>query len=290
MARRLRRRRPGQLQDRHHPFRRGARHRRAVHRDQGVPRQLRHHRRRQLRTGRRDRDGRPVRRVRLGRDPAVDGRVGQQRVTTAVSERVEDVLRPLVPQVLGSLVRRHPHVRRVRGRRPGGPPGGVGAVAPRRRPGEPAGVAADGRRSPVDGRAAQPRRAAPSGGGRDGSAPKPLASSGEPAADAPVTDDSLRLLFLCCHPALTPAVTGRPHAAGGRRSDDGRDRRRLPRSRGDDGPAHQPGQAEGAGRPASRCRPRRSAPSGCGPSSTSCTSCSTRATRRRPEPTWHATN
>ena len=31
-----------------------------------------------------------------------------------------------------------------------------------------------------------------------------LAPSGEPDADAPVADDSLRLLFLCCHPALSP--------------------------------------------------------------------------------------
>ena len=70
-------------------------------------------------------------------------------------------------------------------------------------PGQPAGVADHRRRAPADRRAAQRgarRRREEVATARD----EPLAPSrraGRRAADA---DDTLRLLFLCCHPALTP--------------------------------------------------------------------------------------
>ena len=70
----------------------------------------------------------------------------------------------------------------------------------------------------------------------------------------PSRDDTLALLFMCCHPALTPAVGDRPDAAGGRRPDHGRDRQRVPGARGDDGPADQPRQADASRRPACRSR------------------------------------
>ena len=62
-----------------------------------------------------------------------------------------------------------------------------------------------------------------------------------PGAERPREhDDTLTLLLLCCHPALSPAVAGRAHAARRRRPHDGGDRQRVPRPGGDDGAAHQP--------------------------------------------------
>ena len=76
-------------------------------------------------------------------------------------------------------------------------------------------------------------------------------------------DDSLTLLLLCCHPALTPPVAGGAHAAGGRRPQHGADRPRLPGARGDDGAADQPGEGRLARstRP-SPCLPPASFPTG----------------------------
>ena len=56
------------------------------------------------------------------------------------------------------------------------------------------------------------------------------------------TDDTLDLLVLCCHPAVSPALAGRADPASSRGSHDGRDRQRIPGAGGDDGPAHQPGE------------------------------------------------
>ena len=102
-----------------------------------------------------------------------------------------------------------PQARAVRdrgGRGPGGPsPGGGGLAAPRRT-GEPAGLVAH-RRVPADDRllrAEQARRR------REETATFPtlLAQNAAPGADDPQTaeDDSLILLFLCCHPSLAPAA------------------------------------------------------------------------------------
>ena len=66
-------------------------------------------------------------------------------------------------------------------------------------------------------------------------------------------------------PGAVAGVAARAHPARRRRPDHGRDRQRLPRARGDHGPAHQPRQAEhqGGRRRRSRCRPSPSAPSAC---------------------------
>ena len=66
----------------------------------------------------------------------------------------------------------------------------------------------------------------------------------EPPEAGPVKDDRLRLIFTCCHPALAAERPGRPDPAPARRTRDRRDRPRLPRARGDDGPAARPGQAQ----------------------------------------------
>ena len=62
---------------------------------------------------------------------------------------------------------------------------------------------------------------------------------------------------MCCHPALTPAsaIPLTLRAVGGLTT--ARDRGRVPRARGDDGPAHQPGQGDGQGVRTSRSRCRR---------------------------------
>ena len=64
-----------------------------------------------------------------------------------------------------------------------------------------------------------------------------------PAQEVSDRDDTLTVLFMCCHPALTPAsaIALTLRAVGG--LDDGRDRERVPRRRGDDGAAHLPGEA-----------------------------------------------
>ena len=64
-----------------------------------------------------------------------------------------------------------------------------------------------------------------------------------------VADDQLRLMFLCCHPALAPDAQVALDPAAARRARHPRDRPRLPRARGDDGPAHRAGQAQAARQP-----------------------------------------
>ncbi len=50
----------------------------------------------------------------------------------------------------------------------------------------------------------------------------------------PISDDRLRLIFTCCHPALAPRGARGADAAHARRADDGRDRPRLPGRRAGD--------------------------------------------------------
>ena len=64
-----------------------------------------------------------------------------------------------------------------------------------------------------------------------------------------VPDDQLRLMFLCCHPALGGRRPGRADAAAARRARHPRDRPRLPRPRADAGPADRAGQAQAARQP-----------------------------------------
>ena len=133
---------------------------------------------------------------------------------------VEDLLRELAPQVLGALVRRY-----------GDFDAAEDAVQeallaaatqwPRRgRAGQPARLADPGRRPAADRPAAQREGAAPPRGRWP-----PSRRAAEPPEPSPSEDDTLALLFLCCHPALTPGVGDRADAARGRRPDHGRDRR-----------------------------------------------------------------
>ena len=184
--------------------------------------------------------GRTERRETPGRGPAA-------RAGAAGPRRAGPPLRPL---------------RRLRGRGAGGAAGRRAAVAARGLPGQPAGLADHGRVAPAD----RPARAAraPGAGARSGrrSTPERVRRAGA----APDADDTLTLLFLCCHPALSPpsqlALTLR--AVGGLTTAE--IAARVPRARADDGAADQPGQAAhprrrravppaaggGAGRAASR--------------------------------------
>ena len=59
-----------------------------------------------------------------------------------------------------------------------------------------------------------------------------------------IPDDRLALVFTCCHPAIAADARSRADAARGRRSDDERDRPRLPRGRAGDGTAARAREAE----------------------------------------------
>ena len=67
-----------------------------------------------------------------------------------------------------------------------------------------------------------------------------------------MTDDRLRLIFTCCHPALGLPAPGRAHPAPARRADHAGDRPGVPGARGDDGAADRPGQGARSGTRASR--------------------------------------
>ena len=66
-----------------------------------------------------------------------------------------------------------------------------------------------------------------------------------------MTDDRLRLIFTCCHPALAPDRAGRPHAAAARRPGDTGDRPGLPGAGADDGAADRARETQDRGRRAS---------------------------------------
>ena len=93
------------------------------------------------------------------------------------------------------------------------------------------------------------------------------------AADDPVEDDRLRLVFTCCHPALAAGRAGRDDAARSLRTHDRGNRQRVPDSGTDAGAADRARQGEnprcphpvrGAGRGrtarAARCRAARRLP------------------------------
>ena len=75
-------------------------------------------------------------------------------------------------------------------------------------------------------------------GGRAG------AAAPAPSRRAAGTDDSLALMLHVLPPGADARLGDRAHPARGGRPQHGRDRRRLPRPRGDDGAADQPRQAE----------------------------------------------
>ena len=186
--------------------RRTGRHRRSVHRGQGVPRAAstsstaraeeraleiaalvpfaRHRHGRGAAAHARGRAGRVTHR-RTRRGPAARARAAGPR-------RARPPLRPL---------------RRVRGRGAGGAARGGDAVAGRRPARQPAGVADHRRVAPAHRRAAQRRGAAAARGRRPRRwlASDELAAAGAPTTTQLDADDTLTLLFLCCHPALSPA-------------------------------------------------------------------------------------
>ena len=180
----------------------------------------------------------------------------------------------LAPQVLGALVRRYGHFdacedavqeallaaavqwpRRGRARQPAG---WLITVASRRLTDQLRSEQARRRREDT----------------RRGTLPADEAVAPAPGDEQPPDhDDTLTLLFLCCHPALSPAsqLALTLRAVGGLTTAE--IAQRLPRARGDHGPAHQPGQAahQGERHPVRACRPRPSAPTGCASSCTCCT-------------------
>ncbi len=155
--------------------------------------------------------------------------------------QVEDLLRRLAPQVLGAAVRRYGHFDTAedavqeallaaatqwpKGSIPDNPLGWLITVADRR--------LTDLLRSEQ----ARQRRE------DDAARQVPPDQWLAPAADRPAadSDDTLILLFMCCHPALSPAFTDRAHLAGGRRAHHGRDRPRVPGTGSDHDPPHHPG-------------------------------------------------
>ena len=198
---------------------------------------------------------------------------------------IEGLLRELAPQVLGCGRPPLRRLRRRRGRRAGG------ADRRRRRqwpadgvPDNPLGwlirVGVPAHDRPVP----QRRRPPPPGGpGRL------VVDAGRRPSPAAGEDDTLMLLFMCCHPSLTPAsaIALTLRAVGGLTTAE--IAARVPRPRGDDGAADQPGQGQGckaSDEPFAHAVGRSARPSGCDRCCTCCTCCSTRATPAAPAPTW----
>ena len=127
------------------------------------------------------------------------------------------------------------------------------------------------RRARFDASLARARRAARGDAG---------ARAGGRDEDDGLADDRLRLIFTCCHPALTPDAQHRAHAARGLRAHDRGDRARVPDLRSDRGPADRPSQGARSAMHASptRCPPGPSCPTGSTACCRSSTSSSTRAT------------
>ncbi|GII76933.1 RNA polymerase sigma24 factor [Sphaerisporangium rufum] len=119
-----------------------------------------------------------------------------------VDLRVEDLLRELAPQVLGVLVRRHGRFEECEDAVQEAVIDAVTQWPVRGLPDNPRGwlVTAAGRRLIDQVRSDHARRAREVTVARR--EPEPVT---EPDEDVPDTDDTLTLLFLCCHPALTPA-------------------------------------------------------------------------------------
>ena len=158
------------------------------------------------------------------------------------SDHAEHLLRELAPQVLGAVVRRYRDfaagedavqeallaaaVQWPRDGVPDNPRGWLIQVASRRM--------ADHLRSETARRRRETLAAAES----EPVVPLP------PATPAPAQDDTLVLLFMCCHPALTTAsaIALTLRAVGGLTTAE--IAARLPRARGDHGAADQPRQAE----------------------------------------------
>ena len=161
-------------------------------------------------------------------------------------------------------------LRHRRGRHPGGAAGGGRAVAHRRHPGQPAGLADHGRLAqahrPAPQRAGPP---APRGQRRPVDAARAVAGARRRPAGGRVRRHAHPAVHVL-PPRPVAGVADRADPAGGRRPDHRGDRPGVPGARGDHDPAHQPGQAAHQGqRRAVRHAPRRRArPNGSAPSST----------------------
>ena len=159
----------------------------------------------------------------------------------------EHLLRDLAPQVLGAIVRRFGDFAAAEDAVQEALHRGDDAVAGGGRAGQPARLADPGRRPAHDRPAPRRARAAASREAVVVHAGAAVGRTGRArvrtADDGAEQDDTLILLFMCCHPALTPSVGDRADAARRRRPDHGRDRQRVPGPRSDDGAADQPREA-----------------------------------------------
>ena len=204
--------------------RRARRDRRPVPRGEGVPRRLLDRRRRT--TGARVRDRREgVGGARAGRQAdehadrsaAGDERAARRRVSDARPRPVAHLLRELAPQVLGAVARRHGDFAAAEDAVQEALHRGGDAVAARGHSRQPARLA-------LSRRLAAPDRSAAQRAARRRREDAVAATQAERAValrptrrSARSEDDTLMLLFMCCHPALTPpsAIALTLRAVGG---------------------------------------------------------------------------
>ena len=160
---------------------------------------------------------------------------------------IEHLLRELAPQVLGVVARRFRDFA-SRKMRAGSDAGGLPAVAAGGGSRESARLADSGGIEADGGYGAQRNRAPPAGD-RDDRGGEPGWSRWKIEAEMD-PEDTLILLFMCCHSALSSVLGDRADAAGGGRADHGGDCQCISGSRADDGAADQPCQAshQGLGR------------------------------------------
>ena len=183
-----------------HRRRRARGHRRPVPRGQGVPGQLRHRRRRQPGAGARDRGPGAVRPLRPGRGATADAR-GRRTTREPPPPATEDLLRDARaagPRRAGAPLR---PLRRRRGRGAGGAARRRGAVAGRRDDPTTRRRGCHRGDAPADRPAARRRRRA---GDARTTSPRAVGRADAPTSIVPADDDTLTLLFLCCHPVLSP--------------------------------------------------------------------------------------
>ena len=167
-----------------------------------------------------------------------------------VPTRIVDLLRDLAPQVLAAVVTA---VRGLRAAEDAVQEALLAAATQWPRdgvPDEPARLAHPGRVSAADRPVAERPRSRPD-------ARSPAASARSHRDERPRTGRHAVLLFMCCHPGAHAGLGDRAHTARRRRAHHGRDRERVPRPRGDDGPADQPREADDQGvrRAVPDCRP-----------------------------------
>ena len=209
------------------------------------------------------------------RSAAGDERAARRiAVTTRVSWTCtsEHLLRELAPQVLGAVIRRF---RDFAAAEDAVQEALIAAATqwPREGIPEQSSRLADSGRLPAHDRSSAQRNGPPAS-----AKPRPpwRWTTGAGAVDAENEtdqDDTLILLFMCCHPALTSSSAIALDVAGSRRPDHGRNRQCIPGSRGDHGTADQPRQAKHQGfrRAVPPARPARSGRNGSVP----CCTCST---------------